>query len=144
MTRTALYAEYGRYHTDRRNRVCHAIGIPLIVLGVFGLLASVHIGPIDLAIPVAVAVLAYYATVSGRGALLSLVLFAICYLIARSLPWQFGLAAFVLGWGFQLVGHRLEGNKPKFLENLTYLAIGPLYFFEEAFDAVVHPQRAAS
>jgi len=143
MTKTALYAEYGRFHTDRRNRVCHAFGIPLIVLGVLGLLASVQLGPLDLAIPVAIAVLAYYATVSGRGALLSLIVFAVCYAFARSFPWQFGLAAFILGWGFQLVGHRLEGNKPKFLENMAYLAIGPLYFFEEAFDSIVRRERTA-
>jgi uncharacterized membrane protein YGL010W len=136
MTKTELYADYGAYHVDRRNRLCHAVGIPLIVFGVLGMLASVRLGPVDLAIPIALLVLIYYATVSPRGALISLVLFAILYAIAVRVGWQVGLAAFVLGWVFQLVGHRMEGNKPKFLENLTYLAIGPLYFFEESFDGV--------
>lgn len=136
MTKTELYADYGSYHADSRNRLCHAFGIPLIVLGVLGLLAGVHLGPVDLAIPVALAVVIYYATVSPRGALISLVLFALLYAVATHFSWPLSLAAFALGWVFQLVGHRLEGNKPKFLENLTYLAIGPLYFFEESFAAV--------
>jgi len=106
-------------------------------LGVLGLLASVHLGPIDLAIPVAVLVLIYYATVSPRGALVSLALFAALYLVAVHLRWPLSLSAFVLGWIFQLVGHRMEGNKPKFLENLTYLAIGPLYFFEETYQELL-------
>ena len=137
MTKTELYAEYGSYHADPRNRLCHAFGIPLIVLGVLGLLASVHLGPIDFAIPVAVLVLIYYATVSPRGALISLVLFAALYVVAVHLSWLPSLVAFVAGWVFQLVGHRMEGNKPKFLENLTYLAIGPLYFFEETYQEIL-------
>ncbi|MDQ2992527.1 MAG: DUF962 domain-containing protein [Candidatus Eremiobacteraeota bacterium] len=136
MTKTELYADYGSYHADSRNRLCHAFGIPLIVLGVLGLLASVYLGPIDLAIPVALGALIYYATVSPRGATVSLVLFAVLYAIAVHLSWPVSLGAFVLGWVFQLVGHRIEGNRPKFLENLTYLAIGPLYFFEETYRAV--------
>ena len=141
MTKTELYAEYGSYHADRRNRLCHAFGIPLIVFGVLGMLASGHLGPIDLAIPIALLVLIYYATISPRGALISLVLFAALYAIAVHVSWEGGLAAFVVGWVFQLVGHRIEGNKPKFLENLTYLAIGPLYFFEESLDGVLHRVR---
>jgi len=137
MTKTELYAEYGSYHADPRNRLCHAFGIPLIVLGVLGLLASVHLGPIDLAIPVAALVLIYYATVSPRGALISLVLFAALYVVAVHLSWAPSVAAFVAGWVFQLAGHRMEGNKPKFLDNLTYLAIGPLYFFEETYQEIL-------
>jgi len=142
MTKAQLYAEYAAYHQDRRNRSCHAIGIPLIVLGILGLLAQIRVGPVDLAIPVAVATLIYYAAVSVRGALVSAVVFAILYLLAIHLSWPIALAAFVLGWGFQLVGHRYEGNKPKFLENLTYLLIGPLYFFEELFASVAHREQS--
>src|ERR1700719_4024640 len=113
MTRAELFKEYGSYHTDRRNRACHAIGIPLIVLGIMGLTSLLRLGPVDLAIPIAVATLAYYAALDLRGALLSLVIFAILYLIAIRLPWQANLAAFILGWVFQLIGHRFEGSKPK-------------------------------
>jgi len=137
MTKAELFTEYASYHADRRNRVCHAIGIPLILLGLMGLLHLVVLGPIDLAIVAGVATLLYYASIDPRGAIISTVLFAIIYLIGVRLPWQPALAAFVIGWVFQLIGHRFEGTKPKFLENLVYLLIGPLYFFEETFDSVL-------
>jgi uncharacterized membrane protein YGL010W len=141
MTKTELFSEYGSYHADPRNRVCHALGIPLIVLGIMGLAHLVALGPVDLAVAAAVAVLVYYAAIDLRGALLSAVVFAILYVIASRLPWQVSSGAFVLGWVFQLVGHRFEGTKPKFLENLVYLLIGPLYIFEETFDAVTGSKR---
>jgi uncharacterized membrane protein YGL010W len=141
MTKAELFTEYGSYHADRRNRVCHAFGIPLIVLGIMGLAHLVALGPVDLAVVAAVAVLIYYAAIDVRGALLSTIVFAILYMIAIRLPWQIGLGAFVLGWIFQLVGHRFEGTKPKFLENLVYLLIGPLYIFEETFDAAIGSKR---
>lgn len=141
MTKTELFSEYGSYHADRRNRVCHAFGIPLIVLGIMGLGHLVALGPVDLAALAAIAVLIYYAAIDLRGALLSTIVFAILYVIAIRLPWQISLGAFVLGWVFQLVGHRFEGTKPKFLENLVYLLIGPLYIFEETFDAAMGAKR---
>lgn len=141
MTKTELFAEYASYHADRRNRVCHAFGIPLIVLGILGLLHLVRVGPVDLAAVAAIGVLLYYAAIDLRGALISLVVFAILYLVAVRLVWQVNLAAFVLGWGFQFVGHKLEGTKPKFFENLVYLLIGPLYIFEEVFGSLVRPKH---
>ncbi|HET9029849.1 MAG TPA: Mpo1-like protein [Candidatus Aquilonibacter sp.] len=141
MTKTQLFTEYGSYHMDRRNRVCHAFGIPLIVLGIMGLAHLIALGPVDLAVAAAIAVLIYYAAIDARGAVLSTVVFAILYLIAIRLSWPVSLGAFVLGWVFQLIGHRFEGTKPKFLENLVYLLIGPLYIFEETFDSVTNSKR---
>ena len=137
MTKTALFREYASYHADPRNRACHAIGIPLILLGILGALHFVSIGPVDLAVLAAVATIAYYAALEIRGAVLSLVVFAVLYVLAARLPWQADAAAFIAGWIFQLVGHRFEGTKPKFLENLVYLLVGPLFIFEETFDAVL-------
>ena len=141
MTKTELFREYGSYHADARNRVCHAFGIPLIVLGVMGLVHQVRIGPVDLAVVMSIAVLIYYATIDVRGALLSAVVFAILFYAGAHLSWQVNVAAFVIGWVFQLVGHRFEGTKPKFLENLVYLLIGPLYIFEEMADAALGSKR---
>jgi uncharacterized membrane protein YGL010W len=137
MTKTELFTEYAGYHMDRRNRACHAVGIPLILLGTMGIFHLVAFRPIDLAIVAGIATLLYYFFIDPRGALISTVLFAIIYEVAIRVPWQIALAALVVGWVLQLVGHRFEGTKPKFLENLVYLLIGPLYFFEETFDSVL-------
>lgn len=141
MTKDQLYSEYGGYHQDIRNRRAHAIGIPLIVVGLLGLFHLVRIGPVDLAAPAAVAVLLYYVAIDARGALISAVAFLALYEIAIRLTWEVSVGAFVLGWGFQLVGHRFEGNRPKFMENLVYLLIGPLYFFQELFGSLTRARR---
>ncbi len=136
MTKARLFGEYAAYHSDPRNRLCHAFGIPLIILGLLGLTALVRIGPIDLAVVLALLTLIYYATIDVRGAFISLLIFAALYALGTKLPWTISAGAFVLGWAFQLVGHRLEGTKPKFLENLIYLLVGPLYIFNEGADAL--------
>jgi len=141
LTKSELFTEYASYHADPRNRVCHAFGIPLIVLGILGLGHLVRIGPVDLAVVAAVAVLAYYAAIDVAGALISLVVFAVLYLIAVRLTWEVNLGAFILGWGFQFFGHKLEGTKPKFFENLVYLLIGPLYIFEEVLGSLFRSKR---
>lgn len=141
MTKNQLYTEYAGYHRDVRNRRAHAVGIPLIVLGLLGTFSLLRIGPVDLAVLAAVAVLLYYVATDARGALISAVVFAVLYETAIRLPWEVSVGAFVLGWTFQLVGHRFEGNKPKFTENLVYLLIGPLYFFQELFDSLIFARR---
>ena len=140
MIKEQLYADYAGYHQDIRNRRAHAVGIPLIVLGLLGLFHAcplLRIGPVDLAVLAAVAVLLYYVALDVRGALISAVAFAFLYGVAIRLSWELNVGVFILGWVFQLVGHRFEGNKPKFLENLVYLLIGPLYFFQELFDSLI-------
>jgi uncharacterized membrane protein YGL010W len=137
VTKAELFAEYASYHSDRRNRMCHAFGVPLIILGILGLTSLARFGRLDLAIVLALVTLVYYASIDLRGAIVALTVFAILYLLATRLVWQLDLAAFVLGWAFQLIGHRLERTRPKFLENLIYLVIGPLYIFEEGANAVV-------
>jgi uncharacterized membrane protein YGL010W len=38
-----------------------------------------------------------------------------------------GVAVFVLAWIGQFIGHEIEGKRPSFLTDLTYLLIGPLW-----------------
>ena len=142
MRKEQVFAEYGSYHQDARNRACHAFGIPLIVLGLMGLLSLVTVGPLNLAIIFAAATIAFYATIDVPGALISAVIFAALYFAGVHLPWTFSTAAFILGWVLQLIGHKYEGNKPKFLENLVYLLIGPLYIFEELVLGAFRSRRA--
>ena len=37
------------------------------------------------------------------------------------------LAIFVVAWIFQFVGHKIEGKKPSFFEDLQFLLIGPIW-----------------
>ena len=43
------------------------------------------------------------------------------------------VGVFVVAWIAQFVGHRIEGRKPSFLTDLTYLLIGPAWVVAKAF-----------
>ncbi|MBV8081521.1 MAG: DUF962 domain-containing protein [Candidatus Eremiobacteraeota bacterium] len=121
------FAEYAAYHTDRRNLICHEIGIPLIVWALFSLLELVKFGPIDLAMVVGALVIIFYLRLDVRLALIALLAFAVLYIAGRFTPWPLALGAFVVGWIFQFVGHGYEGKKPAFFTNLVHLLVGPLW-----------------
>jgi uncharacterized membrane protein YGL010W len=73
------------------------------------------------------AVMVYYVRLVHRDAVPALAGLLALYLLGNFVPWQAGIALFVLGWALQFVGHAYEGKKPAFLTNLTHLLIGPLW-----------------
>ena len=129
---TNLFAEYGAYHRDRRNLICHEIGIPLIVLAIMSLLRLIALpGHVTLATVAVVALEIYYIVAFWRVARAP-VLVAIVGLIALSfvslfVSWPVAVAAFVGGWILQFIGHGYEGKSPAFLTNLLHLLVGPLW-----------------
>lgn len=44
------------------------------------------------------------------------------------------IAVFALSWVAQFVGHRIEGKKPSFFEDLQYLWVGPLFVLSKLLD----------
>jgi uncharacterized membrane protein YGL010W len=51
--------------------------------------------------------------------------------------WRIGLALFIGGWILLFAGHRIEGNKPAFVQGLIYFLVGPLWVAKEIKDAVL-------
>ncbi|HZW53382.1 MAG TPA: Mpo1-like protein [Candidatus Elarobacter sp.] len=130
---STLFEEYGAYHRDRRNLICHEIGIPLIVLAIVAPLRLVVVpwwGGTLAALAVGLTVL-YYVVAFGRTQLTAVVIAAVgltaIYYVAAYVTWPWALAAFVVGWVFQFVGHAYEGKSPAFLTNLLHLLVGPLW-----------------
>jgi uncharacterized membrane protein YGL010W len=129
-----LFDEYGAYHRDRRNLICHEIGIPLIVLGIIALLrlvavsgANVHLNLAALAV---LATSVYYLSLGREvrtpASIAVAGMFAL-YLLAAYVWWPYAIAAFAVGWVFQFIGHAYEGKAPAFLTNLLHLLVGPLW-----------------
>lgn len=127
------FDDYGAYHRDPRNRLCHEIGIPLIVWSIFALLELVRVGSVDLAAIAAILVVAFYVRLSPVLGLAALLAFAILYVAGAHTPWPLALAAFAVGWILQFVGHAIEGRKPAFITNLVHLLVGPLWILHLAF-----------
>jgi len=131
-TESTLFADYGAYHRDRRNRICHEIGIPLIVLGLIALLrlAALPAWHLDLAIVALLATAVYYLTLGPAvrtAAYVAIAGMIVLYVLAAYVAWPYAIGAFVAGWVFQFVGHAYEGKAPAFLTNLLHLLVGPLW-----------------
>jgi len=43
------------------------------------------------------------------------------------------IGVFVVAWIAQFVGHKLEGRKPSFLTDITYLLIGPAWVLAKLY-----------
>jgi uncharacterized membrane protein YGL010W len=141
-----LFEEYGQFHRDTRNRLCHEIGIPLIVLAVVAWMRLLHFGDaLNLALVAGVAVSIYYVILARANgdiaaAVWAIVGLAAIYVIAAYVAWPLAAVLFVAGWIFQFVGHAYEGQKPAFLKNLTHLLVGPLWIAH----LIAHPHPSSS
>jgi uncharacterized membrane protein YGL010W len=128
-----LLAHYEESHRDPRNERIHCVAIPLIMLSLVGLLFAIHPWAAYLFIA---ASMVYYARLSAvfllSMALLSALAVALVHAMGdRVLP--ISLTIFVLAWIAQFVGHKMEGRKPSFFEDLQYLWVGPLFVLSKLF-----------
>lgn len=139
---TRILASYGGYHRDPRNRLTHYFGVPGIIYAVLVPLAlsvrTVLGTPLRLdEIVVAVAAIGYVCLDVALGLALTLVLALLAAAAQATAAAGSALAltvaavVFVLGWALQLLGHRLEGNRPALLTNLAQILVAPLYLIAE-------------
>jgi uncharacterized membrane protein YGL010W len=128
-----LLSDYGSHHRTRGNLVCHSFGVTLIVFGILSMLAEIRVGPLTAGEILIALVVLYYATLDVPLAGAMLVAFAVLDLAARAVgDWRVGLAAFLVGWVFQAVGHAVyEKNRPAFFKNLQHLLVGPMFLVNE-------------
>lgn len=129
------FADYSEHHHNPRNVRLHFIGIPLIVIAVLGMLVRVRItpvipvlgGPLTAGLLLLASANFFYLLLHFRLGLTMIGSTALCYLIGMKLPLAANVALFVAGWIIQLYGHKIEGKKPAFTENLVHLFIGPIF-----------------
>ena len=128
-----LLAHYGESHQNPKNELIHFIAIPLIMLSLIGLLFALH--PYAAYFFMA-ASMVYYARLSiiflaAMGAW-SAVTLALAHAMGEA-AFPLSLAIFIAAWILQFIGHKLEGKKPSFFEDLQYLWVGPLFVLAKLF-----------
>jgi uncharacterized membrane protein YGL010W len=137
-TLTDHVSTYAAYHRDRRNIATHFVGIPMIVFASTVLLGRLAVGPISLAMLVALGSCLFYLRLDLRFGALMTALFGLsvygsAYFAAQPmgtwLAWGPGL--FFVGWVIQFIGHYYEGRKPAFVDDLIGLLVGPLFVVAE-------------
>lgn len=134
------FASYSGDHRNARNQLIHVVCVPAILWSVIALLWCIP-SPGTWFRPGLWAGLAmfaawmFYYRASKKLGLGMLVVFVLLGWLTRWLHDGLGttnlliLAAgvFVVAWIGQFVGHKIEGRKPSFLTDLTYLLIGPAW-----------------
>lgn len=123
-----LLSKYAESHLHPTNELIHCVCVPAIVFSLLGLIWALH--PLA-AYAMVMTSLIYYFSLSTRFALGMLLMSAAMLAILQQLPqqgiWQISLAVFVLAWIGQFIGHRIEGKKPSFFDDLRFLLVGPLF-----------------
>jgi uncharacterized membrane protein YGL010W len=128
---------YGESHQNQTNKKIHWVCIPWIMISVLGLIATIP-SPfghdwLNWATIVALLAVAYYALISiplaiGMAVISAMMLGIVQAISGLPIPlWASSLAIFVVAWIFQFVGHKIEGKKPSFFEDLQFLLIGPMW-----------------
>ena len=128
-----LIAHYGQSHQNPGNEVIHFIAIPLIMLSLVGMLFALH--PYA-AYAFVAASMVYYARLSvvffvTMVVWSALTIGVVLMMGANVLP--ISVAIFVGAWILQFVGHKMEGKKPSFFEDIQYLWVGPLFVLSKLF-----------
>lgn len=128
-----LIAHYGQSHQNTSNELIHFIAIPLIMLSLVGMLFAVH--PF-VAYAFIAASMVYYARLS----MVFLAAMGVCSLLGIAIVLAMGpqvlpisISIFVGAWVLQFIGHKLEGKKPSFFEDIQYLWVGPLFVLSKLF-----------
>jgi uncharacterized membrane protein YGL010W len=128
-----LLAHYGESHQNPRNELIHFIAIPLIMLSLVGMMFALH--PY-VAYAFIAASMVYYARLSVvflvTMAVLSAAFVAVVFAMGP-LVLPICIAIFVGAWILQFIGHKIEGKKPSFFEDIQYLWVGPLFVLSKLF-----------
>jgi uncharacterized membrane protein YGL010W len=121
---------FGRYdasHRNPRNKIIHWTCVPLIM---WSALAALWAWTPLATYAVIAVVVAFYLSMSISIALGMLIIAAIMAFTLTAIPDHLLIAAaivFVAAWIGQFIGHKIEGKKPSFFEDLTFLLIGPAW-----------------
>ena len=139
---------YGESHQNPLNKKIHWIAVPLIFLTIVGLLWSIPVPEVmavnewvNFATIMLIPVVVFYARLSMSLTVGMTLWCLFCYAVSHlygsmtDIPlWQSSIAVFVLAWIGQFYGHKVEGQKPSFVEDIQYLMIGPAWLMSFIYD----------
>jgi uncharacterized membrane protein YGL010W len=123
-----LLEQYSESHRNPTNELIHFVCVPVIVFTLLGILWSIHPA---VAVAASAAALVYYFRLSRPFAfgmlLMSALMLAVLALMPPMTVLPLSIAIFVVAWIGQFIGHKIEGKKPSFFDDLRFLLIGPLF-----------------
>lgn len=142
------FEKYSESHQNSTNKMIHWICVPLIVFSLFGLIWAIPFPHLDFlgryngyvnfaSFLIAFAIYYYYrlSPVLSYLMLLLMMFFSAGIVSLEKMHnnsgwpqmWEVCLGIFVISWIGQFIGHKIEGKKPSFLDDLRFLLIGPIW-----------------
>ncbi len=122
-----LLAHYSLSHQHPVNERIHFLAVPLIMLTLIGLMFEIHpaVAYVFLA-----ASMVYYLRLSLVFSAVMAIWTALMLMVVFAMGEHrllICVSVFVGAWVLQFIGHKLEGQKPSFFEDVQYLWVGPLF-----------------
>jgi uncharacterized membrane protein YGL010W len=141
------FASYSGDHRNATNQRIHVVAVPAILWSVIALLWCIPVPPGGWFRPGIVAAMAmfaawmFYYRASRALAIGMLAVFVamswftwwIYYAFGVRTLWWAAIGVFVVAWVAQFIGHKIEGRKPSFLTDVTYLLIGPAWVLAKLY-----------
>ena len=142
-----LFDKYAESHKNHTNEIIHWICVPLIVFSLLGLVWCIPFPHLDFlgryngfvnwaSFLIAFSVYYYYKLSPVLSYLMLILISLMSYGIVSIEQWgnnggpALWLACtviFVASWIGQFIGHKIEGKKPSFLDDVKFLLIGPIW-----------------
>jgi uncharacterized membrane protein YGL010W len=141
------FDKYAESHQNPKNELIHWICVPLIVFSLVGLIWSIpfpyisFLGELNGYVSwawflIAFAVYYYFKLSPVLAGFMLLLILIFIYAIIALLNWQHSggpmlwqscAVIFFLSWVGQFIGHKIEGKKPSFFDDIKFLLIGPIW-----------------
>ena len=139
--------EYGESHQNKTNKLIHWICVPLIFWSIIALLSFIPNDMLQFSNNEFISGLSHWGTILILTGLLfylrlsfsiflGMLFFSVgclldIYLGNKWLGSNFMLCSsgtiFIIAWAGQFIGHKIEGKKPSFFNDLQFLLIGPAW-----------------
>ena len=131
--------EYSVSHQNKTNKMVHWVCVPAIMFSLMGLLVSLPFPFVEksivanwAAVVIALALLFYLRLSFNMFLSMAIVMVGMLALNLQILSSGINLplvsiGIFVAEWMGQFWGHKIEGKKPSFLEDIQFLLIGPAW-----------------
>lgn len=134
---------YGESHQNKTNKLIHWFCVPVITFTLLGLLSLLSYTfminnqeiTINLAWALITVAILFYFKLSYSLTIGMLLFSGLCLWLINQLSimllfsdlLKFYIIAFIVAWIGQFIGHKIEGKKPSFFEDIQFLLIGPAW-----------------
>lgn len=152
------FKEYAKSHQNPTNVLIHWFCVPLITFSILGLIWAIPVqfgflgkmkDYFNIASIVIGVAMYYYLKLSPTLSYAMLFTVAIFSFFIVQLEyweqaggpafWLVCLIIFIVSWIGQFIGHKIEGKKPSFFDDLRFLLIGPIWLWSKVFKKVNIP-----